>query len=285
MDPTDAGEPQDTVWTAEACLTAFQAANEQYWNDHGLSMAHPPPTSPAPTAAQVVPLGAPSSSAVSGGWNDAAPLATLTHSWRLQSQPQPQVRPFELLPQREYVAKRRFEPKPPIIFRTWTQPYVRLADAFAGNVTLLQGRDEAVFSGDHLSQKQSLRLEVCASATSRSARSARNSRADASGAFGQIVGCRSYERQINVRTPANSFRSITKAKLAEKIAREIFDYMNVSAASHADGSPHGADGCASAIRACLLDTRASTWARGPRDLRGSCSRSCGMFRSRVGNPC
>ncbi len=43
------------------------------------------------------------------------------------------------------------------------------------------------------------------------------------------MGCRSYERQINVRNPANGFLSITKGKISEKIAREIHDYMNVSA--------------------------------------------------------
>lgn len=43
------------------------------------------------------------------------------------------------------------------------------------------------------------------------------------------MGCRSYERQINVRSPSSGFRSITKGKLAEKIAREMHDYMNVSA--------------------------------------------------------
>lgn len=43
------------------------------------------------------------------------------------------------------------------------------------------------------------------------------------------MGCRPYERQINVRAPSSGFRSITKGKLAEKIAREMHDYMNVSA--------------------------------------------------------
>lgn len=84
----------------------------------------------------------------------------------MQAQPHTQVtvqdRAYELLPQQEYVAKRRFHPKPPILFRTWTTPYVKLADALSGNVALLLDRDEAVFSGDHLSQKQSVRLEVCA---------------------------------------------------------------------------------------------------------------------------
>ncbi len=90
------------------------------------------------------------------------------HRCQTQAQPHMQVvqdRAYELLPQQEYVAKRRFHPKPPVLFRTWSTPYVKLADALAGNVALLLGRDEAVLPEDHLSQKQSLRLEVCASPT------------------------------------------------------------------------------------------------------------------------
>ncbi|KAI0831133.1 hypothetical protein BC628DRAFT_1352418 [Trametes gibbosa] len=170
----EAGGSQGTFWTPEACLTAFEAANDQYWSEHGLSMTHSGLTDPALAA--------------HGGATGASSASLV------------QDRPLEVLPQREYVAKRRFQPKPPIVFRTWSQPYVRLADALAGNVAALLGRDDTVFSEDHLSQKQSLRLE--------------------------IVGCRSYERQINVRSPPNSSRSITKGKLAEKIAREMFDYMN-----------------------------------------------------------
>ncbi|KAH9854065.1 hypothetical protein C2E23DRAFT_914277 [Lenzites betulinus] len=178
MQPTDStpeaqGSQGTLQWTPEACLTAFEAANDQYWREYGLSMTHSALTNPALAA---------------GGATQASSAAGV------------QDRPFDVLPQQEYVAKRRFEPKPPVLFRTWSQPYIKLADALAGNVAALQGRDDAVFSEDHLSQKQSLRLE--------------------------IVGCRSYERQINVRAPANSFHSITKGKLAEKIAREIFDYMN-----------------------------------------------------------
>ncbi|KAI0637133.1 hypothetical protein C8Q77DRAFT_1207248 [Trametes polyzona] len=170
---SDAGASQESAWTAEACLAAYEAANDQYWREHGLSMAHASFTNQA--SAPAAPTG-----------SSAGCAAANT--------------PYEVLPQRVYIAKRRFEPKPPVAFRTWSKPYLKLADALAGNVAALQGREDGVFSEDHLSQKQSLRLE--------------------------IVESRSYERQINVRSPANSFRSITRGKLAEKIAREIFEYLN-----------------------------------------------------------
>ncbi|OJT01611.1 hypothetical protein TRAPUB_7953 [Trametes pubescens] len=181
----NAAGSQSIPWTPEDYLAAFEAANDQYWREHGLSMMHSSHTTSVsvPAAQGTAAPGAPSTSA-------AQP-----HTQAVQDRAY-----YELLPQQEYVAKRRFQPKPPVLFRTWSTPYVKLADALTGNVALLLGRDEAVLPEDHLSQKQSLRLE--------------------------IVGCRSYERQINVRNPANGFRSITKGKLAEKIAREIHDYMN-----------------------------------------------------------
>ncbi|KAI0670542.1 hypothetical protein C8Q78DRAFT_132750 [Trametes maxima] len=109
---------------------------------------------------------------------------------------------YEVLAQRPYQAKRRYHCQPPITFRTSSTPYIKLSDALSGNVAHLLDRDENVFSQYHhdLSQKQSLRLE--------------------------FLHCGPFERQINVRNPAhNSSLSITKGKLAEKIAREIFDYM------------------------------------------------------------
>ncbi|KAI0374717.1 hypothetical protein BV20DRAFT_1032804 [Pilatotrama ljubarskyi] len=159
------------AWDADACLAAFQGANDRYWAEHGLSMAHSVITSAARPAAAS--LGA------------AIPLI------------QPS---YEVLPQRTYVAKRHFQRKPPIPFRTAFTPYVKLVDALTGNVWHLNDGEDAVFLGEHLTQKQSLRLE--------------------------IVGQMSFERQINVRSPSGSFRSITRAKLAEKIAKEVFDYMN-----------------------------------------------------------
>ena len=42
--------------------------------------------------------------------------------------------------------------------------------------------------------------------------------------------CRDHERQINVRNLANSSRSITRAKLAEKIAKEIYEFLKVGIA-------------------------------------------------------
>ncbi|OSD01677.1 hypothetical protein PYCCODRAFT_1369048 [Trametes coccinea BRFM310] len=157
------------MWSAEECLRSYQAANEQYWNEHGLSMTHPSP-----------------SMGQSGATTHGQPTLSA-------------VTAFEVLPQHDYVAKRQFQPRPSIVFRTATEPFIRLADALAGNIAGLLGRDEAVFSQAHLTQKQSLRLE--------------------------IVGSRSYERQINVRSPAHGSSSITKGRLAEKIARELFEYF------------------------------------------------------------
>ena len=45
--------------------------------------------------------------------------------------------------------------------------------------------------------------------------------------YAQIVGVKPYEKQINVRNPANPTRSISRSKLAEKIAKEIFEFMKV----------------------------------------------------------
>ncbi|KAI0709022.1 hypothetical protein C8Q76DRAFT_741905 [Earliella scabrosa] len=126
------------------------------------------------------------------------------HAVSMSSQPAqvktPHVR--ELL-QRPYESRRRFSQKPAISFRTTNGlNYVRLEDALNGRLTCLEGAEDEVFSGDaDLSQKQSLRLE--------------------------IIGpeCRPWERQINVRNPANRTRSVTRARLAEKVAKEIYDYM------------------------------------------------------------
>ncbi|KAI0361921.1 hypothetical protein OH77DRAFT_1416106 [Trametes cingulata] len=180
VESTEQGEPYVTgewpdttlTWTAEACLAAFQAANDQYWAEHNLSMTHSALLNVSQTPATASP-------------------PTLTT---------PAYPSYELLPQRKYVAKRRFRPEPPILFRTASAPYVKLVDALSGKVGDLNGGDDAVLLGEHLTQKQSLRLE--------------------------IAGHMSFERQINVRSPSNSFRPITKARLAEKLAREIYDYMN-----------------------------------------------------------
>ncbi|KAI0807181.1 hypothetical protein C8Q74DRAFT_1362716 [Fomes fomentarius] len=108
--------------------------------------------------------------------------------------------PYQILPQIRYESKRYFQPLPAITFVTSTTNYVRLRDTMNGQLANLQRAEDLVFFGDDsLSQKQSLRLE--------------------------IVGCRHYEKQINVRNPANNSRSITRAKLAEKVAKEIYDYM------------------------------------------------------------
>ncbi|KAI9064262.1 hypothetical protein FKP32DRAFT_1685624 [Trametes sanguinea] len=160
---------EEATWTAEECLRSYQAANEQYWAEHGLSMTHP-----STSMGQSATHASPTLFAVQGT-------------------------AYEVLPQRDYIAKRQFQPRASVIFRTANEPFIRLADALAGNIAGLLGRDEPVFSQAHLTQKQSLRLE--------------------------IVGSRSYERQINVRSPAHGSSSITKGRLAEKIARELFEYL------------------------------------------------------------
>ncbi|RPD65970.1 hypothetical protein L226DRAFT_566456 [Lentinus tigrinus ALCF2SS1-7] len=169
--------PNDTVYvqrTPEMIYRAQQEMYARYWRDNRLVMNHAePPVLPLPQG--------PFHGSQEGQGNVLAA-------------------PYHDLPQREYVAKRRFQPKYPILFRTQTTGYIRLIEALQGTLQLL-GPDDAVFSGDNLSQKQSIRLE--------------------------IVSCPSYERQINVRNPANHGKSVTRAKLAEKIAKEIADYMKV----------------------------------------------------------
>ncbi|KAI0721607.1 hypothetical protein C8T65DRAFT_201014 [Cerioporus squamosus] len=166
-------EPLHVRGTPEMYYQAQQEAYEQYWRQLGLRMNHSqPPTLPLPDG---------SSHAQQGGQGHVPPV------------------PYYDLPQREYVAKRRFQQKSPILFKTQTTGYICLLDAFQGRLHELLGQDDSVFSGDNLSQKQSIRLE--------------------------ILGCLSYERQINVRNPANNGKSITRAKLAEKTAKEIADYM------------------------------------------------------------
>ncbi|RDX48301.1 hypothetical protein OH76DRAFT_1352685 [Lentinus brumalis] len=163
-------DPAHVQGTPELYYQAQQEAYERYWRQLGLRMNHSQPPTPGG-----------SSHAQQHG--QASVLAIAYYD----------------LPQRDYVAKRRFQPKSPILFRTQTTEYIRLFDALQGTLHGLLGPDDAVFSGDNLSQKQSIRLE--------------------------IVGCPSFERQINVRNPANNGKSITRAKVAEKIAKEIADYM------------------------------------------------------------
>ncbi|KAI0336361.1 hypothetical protein GY45DRAFT_1341943 [Cubamyces sp. BRFM 1775] len=169
------GGSNETAWTAEAYLREYQAANDQYWRENRLTMTH---------------------SSLTNGQSSNVALAAVPGTYRARRD----GAGYEILPQRQYIAKRRFEPRPPITFGTASEPFIRLADALAGDVRSLQGRDEPVFSQDHLPQQQPSHLE--------------------------LVNCRSYERQINVRNPAHSSHSITKGRLAEKIAREIFDYFN-----------------------------------------------------------
>ena len=45
----------------------------------------------------------------------------------------------------------------------------------------------------------------------------------------QVVGVKPFEKQINVRNPASQAHSITRSKLAEKIAKEIYAFMQVRA--------------------------------------------------------
>ncbi|KAI0781103.1 hypothetical protein BD413DRAFT_462744, partial [Trametes elegans] len=167
---------QRITWTPEACLLGYQAANDQYWREHGLHMGHSTVTVATP------------------------PTSVWSASASTFGPPPAHADAYELLPQRRYVARRRFEPQARIEFKTSDAPYVKLADALAGNIAHLHGRDDRVFSEEHLTQKQSLRLE--------------------------IVNLKPYERQINVRNTANGFRSITRGRLAEKIARELYDYVN-----------------------------------------------------------
>ncbi|TBU47949.1 hypothetical protein BD309DRAFT_389448 [Dichomitus squalens] len=184
----NAGDAAGAIWTPEQCLAAYQTSNDQYWVDHGLTMNHSglpsyPSQSSTPSASQTRrATSGDHGSLPTGGWSQ----------------------PFRILPQEDYLARRRYQRQAPILFRASpVVGYVRLSDFYNppvhSNPPLLEGGDDTVFSGDNLSQKQSIRLE--------------------------IQGCKSYERQINVRNPANNARSITRRKLAEKIAKEIYDFM------------------------------------------------------------
>ncbi|KAH9901224.1 hypothetical protein C8Q73DRAFT_235294 [Cubamyces lactineus] len=199
LDPMGNGS-NETVWTPEACLHSYQAANDQYWREHGLTMTH-------------------SSFTLSNGQSSNVALAAVPSTYRARRD----GAAYEILPQRPYIAKRRFEPRPPIAFRTASEPFIRLADALAGNVRNLQGRDEPVFSQDHLPQQQQFRPEIQGPDEPSTLQDHLTQKQSLRL---ELVNCRSYERQINVRNPAHSSHSITKGRLAEKIAREIFDYFN-----------------------------------------------------------
>ncbi|KAI0664973.1 hypothetical protein C8Q70DRAFT_23410 [Cubamyces menziesii] len=228
LDPV-AGGSNETLWTPEACLQGYQAANDQYWREHGLTMTHS------------------SFTLANGSSSSNVALAAVPGTYRARRD----GTPYEILPQRQYIAKRRFDPRPPITFRTASEPYIRLADALAGNVRNLQGRDEPVFSQEHLLHQQPLHVEIPGldeqSASQDHLTQKQSLRLE-------LVNCRSYERQINVRNPAHSSHSITKGRLAEKIAREIFDYFNRHQADPL-GSPLLGPGARGFEKIILLELR------------------------------
>ncbi|PIL23840.1 hypothetical protein GSI_13591 [Ganoderma sinense ZZ0214-1] len=179
-----AGDSAHILWTPETCLEMYQTANERYWADHGLRMTHSGLPS-YPSQASTSSAGQLQRASMTGYY----PIRGLSQMYRI-------------LPQEDYVATRRYQPQNPIIFRAGPSVgYVRLVDFYpsytAATMAPLEGGEDTVFSEDNLSQKQSIRLH--------------------------INGCRPYEKQINVRNPSNNLRSITRRKLAEKVAKEIHD--------------------------------------------------------------
>ncbi|KAI0747960.1 hypothetical protein C8Q80DRAFT_705330 [Daedaleopsis nitida] len=187
----------EIVWTPEVCLAGYQRTDEQYWRNRGLTM-------PVDHCR------------ASGLSHYTGPSYRANHA----AEGQQSTLPYRILSQQRYISKRRFQEKPPILFRTTGSNYVRLVDAMNGNPTGLEGPDDAVFSDDNLkSQKQSIRLEVLGCQSLESEQEPNTL---------VVNGCKSFERQINVRNPANNARSITRAKLAEKLAKEIYEFMRVS---------------------------------------------------------
>ena len=141
-------EATDVLWTPEECLEAYQTSNDQYWQAHGLTMNH-----------SGLPSYTPQSSAPSGSHFRSPAFPPSSHSG-LQA-----GAPFYILPQDDYIAKRRYQRQAPIVFRASPAAcYIRLSDFYSppmqGNPPPLEGGDDTVFSGDNLSQKQSIRLEV-----------------------------------------------------------------------------------------------------------------------------
>nr|VWO98638.1 Mevalonyl-coenzyme A hydratase sidH (EC (Siderophore biosynthesis protein H) [Ganoderma boninense] len=179
-----ASDTPDILWTPERCLEMYQTANERYWADHGLRMNHS--STPSYSLQE--------STSMAGQFQRASVTGYYPNPGSAQI--------YRVLPQEDYVATRRYQPQNPIIFRASPSVgYVRLADFHpsytAAVIPPLEGGEDTVFSEDNLSQKQSIRLH--------------------------INGCRPYEKQINVRNPSNNLKSITRRKLAEKVAKEICD--------------------------------------------------------------
>lgn len=157
------GESADAVFTPEQALGIFNRGMEDYWNRRGFTMPSQPQPPSQPSAPQALapapPVGAPYYSQVRG-----EPL----HERGLPRSPRPSdeqahsssLAPYHLLPQQGYVAKRRYQPQAPIVFRTTTTGYLTLLDAMNGQLASLIDGDATVFTDDNLSQKQSIRLEV-----------------------------------------------------------------------------------------------------------------------------
>ncbi|KAI1787889.1 hypothetical protein LXA43DRAFT_675826 [Ganoderma leucocontextum] len=213
----DASDSADVLWTPERCLAVYQTTNDRYWADHGITMNH---------------SGAPS----------YPPQATMPSGGQFHNTSTPVHYPsprssqlYRILPQEEYIAKRRYQPQAPILFRASPSVgFVRLADFYSSYTAVstppLEGGDDAVFSEENLSQKQSIRL--------------------------QINGCRPYEKQINVRNPSNNLKSITRRKLAEKVAKEIHDgFMSRMQTTFGDSSLELGPGTNGFERLVLIELR------------------------------
>lgn len=120
-------------------LAQFQRGNEEYWRQHGLRMPE--------HHLQVGQVRLRRASGV------VISIEDLVQGGRAR---------YQILPQIRYESKRYFQPLPAITFVTATTNYVRLEDAMNGQLANLQRAEDLVFFGDDsLSQKQSLRLEVC----------------------------------------------------------------------------------------------------------------------------
>ena len=164
----DSGEIQ---WTQEQVFGLYNQMTQDYWLSRGFIM----PTSHGSPAPPSLPSGVPAAPLPGNSIQPVVPQVghipghyytmgmVLTPLYQQQQQPvivpMPGT-PYYLLPQQPYIAKRKYQPQGPIVFRTATTGYISLLDAMNGNLAQLLDGDVSVFSGDNLSQKQSIRLEV-----------------------------------------------------------------------------------------------------------------------------
>ena len=175
----------EAQWTGEQIYNTFGQMSRKYWRNCGLTMPDNVEQLPSyasaghlATAATIV-----STSELAGTQVGEVPTrhiaGVVRYSADTSREQQPQefqlqhlqyeqqlaansaaATPYTLLPQRQYVAKRRYTPQSAIVFRTETEGFVSLQDAMNGNLAGLLDGDVPVFSTDNLSQKQSIRLEV-----------------------------------------------------------------------------------------------------------------------------